>query len=101
MSIAHGSQRPELVFDLADRMRKALRTSDLSVQEIADSLEVSRNAVSAWINGRNKPRRRDLRDFALRTGVPLGWLETGNPGPSDDDPGSGTVHPPGLEPGTH
>jgi transcriptional regulator with XRE-family HTH domain len=87
MSIAHGSPRPELAFDLADRMRKALRTSDLSVQQIAERLEVSRNTVSAWINGRNKPRRRDLRDFALGTGVPLAWLETGEPGPSDDDPG--------------
>ena len=90
MSIAHGSPRPELAFDLADRMRKALRTSELSVQEIAERLEVSRNTVSAWINGRNKPRRRDLRDFALSTGVPLEWLENGDSGPSGDDPAEAT-----------
>jgi transcriptional regulator with XRE-family HTH domain len=88
MSIAHGSPRPELAFDLADRMRKALRTSDVSVHEIAERLEVSRNTVSAWINGRNKPRPRDLRDFALATGVPRSWLESGDAGPSDDDPGT-------------
>jgi transcriptional regulator with XRE-family HTH domain len=88
MTNAQSTQRTELAFDLADRMRKALRVGGVSVQEVADSLEVSRNAVSSWINGRNKPRHRDLRDFALRTGVPLPWLETGEAGPSDDGPAS-------------
>lgn len=82
-----------LEFDLADRMRKALRVSDVSVQEMADHLEMSRNTISSWINGRNTPRRRDLRDFALRAGVPLDWLQTGETPPHDGDGVSGWYTP--------
>lgn len=67
-----------LEFDMADRMRRALRISELSVQDMADYMRVSRNTVGNWINGRSVPRWRDLRDFAERTGVPLEWLETGS-----------------------
>ncbi len=63
--------------DQADRMRKALRVSDVSVQEIADSVGVNRNTVSAWINGRGKPNQRQLAAFALRTGAPIEWLKSG------------------------
>lgn len=64
-------------WDQADRMRKALRDIDLGVQEMADFLGVSRNTVSNWINGRGRCPRPSLRLFALRTGVPLPWLESG------------------------
>lgn len=67
-----------LTFDKADRLRRALRVSGISVNDMADYLEVSRNTVTTWINGRHEPRRRDLAAFALRTGFPLEWLETGN-----------------------
>jgi transcriptional regulator with XRE-family HTH domain len=90
MSIARAHGYDPLEWDMADRMRKALRVSELGVQEIAESLEVSRNAVSAWINGRNTPRDRDVKMFAMRTGVDYDWLRFG-----------ASVHPPGLEPGTH
>lgn len=66
-----------LSFDQADRMRKALRHSGLTSQQLADELEVSRNTISAWINGRAKPRMRDLRLFAAATGYDLQWLLTG------------------------
>ena len=68
-------QVPE--WDLADRMRKALRTAHLGVQEMADYLDVSRNTVGTWINGRVDPSVQTLRLWALRTGVPYGWLVTG------------------------
>jgi len=61
-------------WDVADRMRKALRHADVGVQEIADYLGVSRNTVSNWINGRIRPGVRDVRLWALRTGVPYYWL---------------------------
>ncbi|WP_409063223.1 helix-turn-helix domain-containing protein [Antiquaquibacter oligotrophicus] len=67
-------------------MRKAMRVADLDVSEVAARLEVHRNTVSAWINGRNVPRPRDLRAFADLTGVPREWLESrpreSNPRPS-------------------
>lgn len=72
--------------DLADRMTKALRYSNVGVMEMADYLEVSRNAVSSWINGRNQPRRRDLRAFAMRTGYPIAWFEKGKCTPRDLNP---------------
>ena len=61
-------------WDLADRMRKALRTSDTGVQEMADYLGVARNTVSNWINGRIQPSTQTLRLWALRCGVPYSWL---------------------------
>ena len=64
-------------FDVADRMRKSLRTASLSVQAIADYLEVSRNTVSGWINGRVKPSVQTQRLWAMRTGVPYEWLRYG------------------------
>lgn len=71
-----------LEFDMADRMSRALRVSGIGVSEMADHLEVSRNAVSNWINGHNRPRERDLRGFALRTGFPIEWLRDGDERPT-------------------
>ena len=77
------TDRYELRF--SERMWLALHRSDIPVQELADRLEVSRNSVSSWINGRTRPRRRDLRAFALATGYPITWLETGMaPVPEDE-----------------
>jgi transcriptional regulator with XRE-family HTH domain len=61
-------------WDTADRMRKALREAGIGVQEIADYLGVARNTVSTWINGRIEPSTQTLRLWALRCGVPYGWL---------------------------
>lgn len=76
-------------WDLADRMRKAMRESGLSVQDLADYFECSRNTVSAWINGRVTPSGQSVRLWALRTGVPYEWLRTGKEPDSDPDPTSG------------
>lgn len=56
-------------WDIADRMRKALRHAGISVQEMADYLDVSRNAVSTWINGRIAPSTQTQRLWAIRCGV--------------------------------
>lgn len=58
-------------------MRKALHHSDVSVQAMADYLDVSRNTVSTWINDRIEPSTQTLRLWSLRTGVPLEWIRTG------------------------
>lgn len=67
------------VFDEADRMRKALRVANVSVQEMADYLGVSRNTVSRWINGAVPAKGAVLRAWALRTGVSYEWLSAGRP----------------------
>ncbi len=64
-------------FDLADRMRKALRTSGVGSMEMADYLGVTRATVSNWINGHVKPSLQSLRLWAMRTGVDFDWLRTG------------------------
>jgi transcriptional regulator with XRE-family HTH domain len=61
-------------WDLADRMRKALRVADIGVQEMATYLGVARNTVSTWINGRIAPSTQTLRLWSMRTGVSYEWL---------------------------
>lgn len=83
-------------WDTADRMRKALRTASISVQEIADYLDVSRNTVGNWINGRISPSTQTLRLWALRTGVSWTWLRDG----TGARPGPGQQTTPPIPPAT-
>jgi transcriptional regulator with XRE-family HTH domain len=77
-------------WDLADRLRKSLRISGVGVQEMADYLDVSRNTVSAWVNGRTPPSTQSIRLWALRTGFPYEWLRDGTePASSPPDPLNG------------
>lgn len=94
-------------FDLADRMRKALREAGMGVTEMADYLEVSRNTVGSWINGHVTPSGQTIRLWALRTGVPYAWLRDGkDPRPNQPDGGlssscarrDSNPQPSGLEP---
>jgi transcriptional regulator with XRE-family HTH domain len=64
-------------WDLADRMRKALRVSGVSAIEMSAYLGVSRNTISNWINGHTPPPTMSVRLWALRTGVPYEWLRGG------------------------
>lgn len=78
------AEHPEVPqFDTADRLRKALRNSGVGAQEMADYLGVNRNTVSNWINGHHPPRGAYLRLWALRTGVPYEWLESGEVTPAN------------------
>ena len=66
-------------WDVADRLRKALRQSGLGVQEMADYLGVARTSVSNWINGRIVPSTQTLMLWAMRCGVSYEWLAGGRP----------------------
>ena len=73
-------------FDKADRLRKSLQHAGVGVQEMASYLDVSRGSISNWISGRVVPSKQTMRLWAIRCGVPLAWLETGQapalpPGP--------------------
>lgn len=71
-------------FDIADRLRKALRVSGVSVQEMADFLCVNRNTVGRWINGDREPKPPTVRLWSLRTNVSYEWLLHGTySGPMD------------------
>jgi len=65
-------------WDVADRMRKALRHRGAGVQEIADYLGVSRNTVGGWINGRYNPSIATLRSWAQYCSVNYEWLKDGD-----------------------
>ena len=93
-----------LQFDLSDRLRKSMTVAGLSVQDMADYMDASRNTVSRWINGAREPKLSTLRLWALRTGVPLEWIVNGviteeSPSPDGDGLPWG-VRAKGLEPPT-
>jgi transcriptional regulator with XRE-family HTH domain len=70
--LGEGGTTPE--FNLADRMRKAMRDAGISSSAMAEYLDVSRASVSNWTGGRIEPDTRTLRLWALRTGVSYSWL---------------------------
>jgi transcriptional regulator with XRE-family HTH domain len=73
-------------WDTADRMRKALRESGVSVSEMATYLNVSTKSAGNWINGRIEPDARTMRLWALRCGVSLEWICHGDLRPCDYRP---------------
>lgn len=79
MSEPEASRDPweHLQFDLADRLRRSLRISKVSVQAMADELGVVRDTVGNYINGHTHPGKATLVVWSMKTGFPLEWLETG------------------------
>ena len=76
-------------WDLGDRLAKALRVAGLTNSEMAEYLGVSRNTVSNYINAHTRIDRRTRMLWAMRTGVPLEWLETGQT-PAGQQPDGGS-----------
>ncbi len=81
----------KLQFTQADRLRKSLHAADMTSQEMADYLGVNRNTVSRYINDERDPKRSILRLWAMRTGVPLEWIETGHVSGGGNDGGGGSM----------
>ena len=59
------------------RLQRSLAHADVSIEEMAAELGVSRASVSRWLNEHAVPRVGYLKLWALRTGVPLEWLVSG------------------------
>jgi transcriptional regulator with XRE-family HTH domain len=71
---------PALVpeWTLGWRLQRSLAHAEITVNEIADALNVSRATISRWINDRGAaPRPIYVKEWALRTGVPYTWLAYG------------------------
>lgn len=64
-------------WDVTDRLRKALKHAGLGPGDMAAELGVSRNTVTNYLNGHTRIPGPALRLWAMRTGVPREWLETG------------------------
>ena len=65
---------------LGDRLTKARHCAEVSQQEMADYLGLSRPALSYYETGVSMPKLGTLRLWALRTGVSLDWLRYGDEG---------------------
>lgn len=92
---------------IGDRLRKLRTTHGYTQGDFATIIGATKSAIAQWETDRTRPR--DLRAVAIRielaTGVPAWWtlgLNEENRHPDNPNGGSfPTVHPPGLEPGTH
>lgn len=87
MSISSQGQRiPE--WTVGDRLSKARDTAGLSQGDFADEVGMSRRSVVRYESG-SYAKKSVLLLYAMRTGVPLEWLvsgEIGSPGPNDGLP---------------
>lgn len=75
-------------FGLGDRLAKALSVASVTSIEMADYLGVSSNTIGNYTSGRTVPKKQTLRLWAMRTGAPLEWIETGVI-PDDNAPDTG------------
>lgn len=84
-------------WNLQDRLQKALDFAGVSRSEMADLLGVNRNTVGNYVAGRTRIPRASLLVWAMRCGVSLNWVNTGEgqATPSGDGPGAGTFEPVG------
>lgn len=64
-------------FTMGDRLAKALAVANVPHAEMAEYLGISGNTIGNYIAGRTRPKKQTLRLWALRTGAPLEWIETG------------------------
>jgi transcriptional regulator with XRE-family HTH domain len=60
------------------KIKASRRHAQMTQQQLADKLDVSRPAISLWESTdpkvRNEPTRTRLRKLSVVTGVPLHWL---------------------------
>jgi transcriptional regulator with XRE-family HTH domain len=81
MSEAANERIPELT--QGRRLRMALVQGRMSVQSMAEALEVSRATASRWMSDTGRPPRTVfIKQWALITGTDVQWLLTGYAPPS-------------------
>lgn len=98
---ASGGHIPERY--LGRRLRDAREDAGLKQSELADAIGVHLRTVQRYETLRSlyDVKRKTIAAWALATGVPLTWLETGQaPRFGGPDGGTSVVAGPGFEPGT-
>lgn len=87
---------------IGDRLRKARELTGLNQTPFAAQIDISTGTVQNYELAKVEPRRIVLKQWALRSGVSLKWLETGfdEESPSGSDPG-GQVSPSDDGPDRH
>lgn len=100
MTISHQPGTIPELNTLPNRLRAARELTGLDQGEFAERAGLSRTGVNAAEGGKSAPRRSTLKLWALTTGVPLSWIETGEaPSPGGDGASIG-ARPEGFEPPT-
>lgn len=74
----------QLDFQLHHRLALTIEEGLATVDDMATLFECHRNTILNWISGRSTPRRRDVRQWAMRTGVSFDWLWSGTEEPPND-----------------
>lgn len=72
---------------MGDRMRKAREVAGLDQRAFAERLGVSRQTVTNAEKGHVGVRKITIKAWAMATGVPAAWLETGAVPDGPDDGG--------------
>lgn len=78
------------------RIQMALAHAGLKQTDLMDYFELSRGTISRWCRDEGTPKRHQLQQIALMTGVPFEWLQTGesprqgNPDGGDECPQPGS-----------
>lgn len=78
-------QVPE--WTLGWRMKRALAHAGMTAEEMAEELGYVTKTMSRWTNDKGAPPRAViLKRWAMKTGVPYGWLVGGSPDPGSEVP---------------
>lgn len=85
-------------FTLGWRMRLALESAEMSVQQMAEALGYSRSTVSRWLNDQDEPRAAVMAQWSVLTKVDPTWLANGSGStPPPPPPHGGQPTPDGDE----
>ncbi|KQQ22569.1 hypothetical protein ASF48_05130 [Rathayibacter sp. Leaf299] len=94
MSIATSTHNDRLAFTLGDRLAKAMRIAGTTREQMATALDVSPNTIGNYTSDRTKPSKLQVKEWAVKTGVPVQWLLTGDASENDGGPDDGGVTEP-------
>lgn len=64
-------------FELRHRLHRALEVGDVTVVEMAEAIGYSEKMTRNYLRGSHVPRRGTVSEWAIRCGVPVGWLRDG------------------------
>lgn len=88
----NGGRVPEIT--LQHRLRIAREAAGLEQNELADRIGCSRGTIGNAEHGRTGVKKILLNAWAMATGVPVTWLETGEaPDEGPDDPDGAEIPP--------
>lgn len=74
------------------RIQMALAQAGLKQTDLMDYFELSRGTISRWCRDEATPKRHQLQQIALMSGVPFKWLQTGET-PTGNAPDGGSECP--------